>query len=205
MTWFKKYFKKTPNDNTWVWDSPIEDWGADYDFRTENVFEFDSWSRVPIPNDAIKPIYRSRSSVEKFKKLHCPPMGSEAVVDVVWEEIIRKFVPDDRIQFYPVRLIAHGKICDNFKWVIPFDRVESIDVKKSKFLNVFRSADGNTININVEKIVSKPGAMGKLHIARDITDAGHLLVSNDLRNALAETGEDSMFIRLRDFQPFIGR
>jgi hypothetical protein len=189
---------------TWVWEWPREDWGADYDYSVQNALELQSWSRMRIPMGSIKPIYRSKASVERFKSLHCPPMGSDAVVDDVWEKIILKFVPHDRIQFYPVRLIAqHGKTYDNFKWVIPFDRLECIDVEKSRFTTIDRTVNP-PIYLGLKKVIHRPGGIGKLHIARDVNLESHLLVSDELRDALAATGGSSMFYRPEDL-PIVGR
>jgi hypothetical protein len=182
---------------TWVWEWPSEDWGADFDYSNENALGFERYSHAPNAIGSVNPIYRSRTSIDKFKKLHCPPMGSHAVVDGVWESIILKFVPQERIQFYPVTLIARGKTCDDFKWVIPFDRVACIDTRKSTFTTVDETAVP-PIYLGLEKVVHIPGSMKGLHIARDKNVESHLLISDELRNALAETGEDSMFYRPED-------
>ena len=124
-------------------------------------------------------------------------MGSDPVVDEVWKRIILQFVPKDRVQFYPVRLTARGEICDDFMWVVPFDRVECIDTQKSKFTTIDKNEE-RTWYFGLEKVVHKPGCMKGLHIARDTHVNSHLLISDELRDALAATGEDSMFFRPED-------
>ena len=186
----------------WVWEFPSSDWGADFVY-TDECLGLEAQSADPIAEGSVLPIYKSRTSVKKFKQLHCPPMGSHTVVDDVWEDIILDFVPQDRIQFYPVRLIARGEICDEFKWVIPFDRVECLDTEKSKFTVVDRNRTP-PIFIGLEKVVHRPNCMGNLHLARDVNVNSHLLVSDALRDALAATGEDNMFYRPEDL-PIVGR
>jgi hypothetical protein len=186
----------------WVWEFPSSDWGADFIYTKESL-ELDTQSDVPIVGSGTVPTFTSRTSLKKFKQLHCPPMAHHTVVDDVWEDIILDFVPQDRIQFYPVRLIARGEVYDDFKWVIPFDRVECLDVDKSRFTVVDHNASP-TIYIGLEKVVHRPNCMGNLHLARDIHDTSHLLVSEALKDALAATGEDSMFYRPEDL-PLIGR
>lgn len=188
---------------TWVWERPQEDWTAWFDFSSESNLGLEQFSTVPIPLGSVKPVFRSKTSLKKFKKLHCPPMAPDSVVDDVWERIILQFIPRDRVQFYPVRLIARDEICDDFKWVIPFDQVECIDIKKSRFTTVDKTANP-PIYLGLKKVVHRPGGMGKLHIARDVNLESHLLVSDELRDALAATGESSMFYRPEDL-PIVGK
>ena len=182
---------------TWVWKSPQEDWTAWFDYSDENALGHERFTTAPIPPSSFKPVYLSETSLKEFKKLHCPPMGSDPVVDEVWQRIILQFVPRDRIQFYPVRLIARGEICDDFKCAIPFDRVECIDTQRSKFTTIDKNAE-RTLYLGLKKVVHRPGCMKGLHMARDIHVSYHLLVSEELRDALAATGEDSMFFRPED-------
>ena len=182
---------------TWVWERPQEDWTAHFDYSDENALGLEKFTTAPIPLGSIKPVYWSKTPLKKFKKLHCPPMGSDPVVDEVWQRIILQFVPRDRIQFYPVRLIARDEICDDFKWAVPFDRVECIDTQKSKFTTIDKNAE-RTWYFGLEKVVHRPGCMKGLHMARDIHIDHHLLVSDELRDALAATGEDSMFFHPED-------
>ena len=185
----------------WLWGSPIENntWGADFDYTASKPsVGIESLSTVPIPLGSVNPIFKSRVSLKRFKTLHCPPASSFILVDSVWEKIILEFVPRDRVQFYPVRLIARGEICDDFKWVIPFDRVRCIDLEKSRYRNRI-DKPGISYVFSLDSMVLKPGCMGPLHLARDEQDTTALYVSNELRNALATTGEDSMFYRPEEY------
>ena len=145
---------------------------------------------------------RSRASLKRFKKLHCPPIDTNPTIDKVWQDIILRFVPADRVQFYPVRLIARGEICDDYSWVIPFDRVRCIDLTRSDIGEggkVTSLKDSSlTLVFNVRKYVHKPGCLGDKNLARDEQDAPHLVISDELKEALAATGEDSMFFRPED-------
>ncbi len=189
----------------WVWQYPVEDGDLvldatiDYD-ASAPMAGHEHLSDVPI-NKAFLPVLRSRSSSKHFKKYHCPPMGAYKAIDKLWQSIILIYVPADRIQFLPMRLIARGEICDDFMWFIPFDRVRCIDLEKSDIRRKIIKGD-LTMLFDVRKYVHKPNCLGRLHLARDEQQRGHLLVSNELRDALAETGESSMFIQPEDIERF---
>jgi hypothetical protein len=189
----------------WVWQRPVEGlfWGGQFDYlASEPVSSSDYLSDDPLPIVTGKPIIRSRTSLKRFRKLHCPPIDSNPTIDRVWQDIILRFVPADRVQFYPVRLIARGEICDDYSWVIPFDRVRCIDLKRSDIGEngkVTSLKDPTlTLVFNVRKYVHKPGCLGGKHLARDEQDSIHLIISDELKEALAATGEDSMFFRPED-------
>jgi hypothetical protein len=85
--------------------------------------------------------------------------------------------------------------------VVPFDRVECIDTEKSTFTTIDKTPE-RTLYLGLGKVVHRPGCMKGLHLARDIHIDYHLLVSDELRDALAATGEDSMFFRAEDLPLF---
>jgi len=95
-------------------------------------------------------------------------------------------------------LNARGKVCDDFKWVIPFDRVRCIDPDKSEYGGRTDKPDISYVYF-LMRIVLKPGCMGDIHIARDEQAETILLVSDALRDALAATGEDGMFYRPENY------
>lgn len=188
----------------WVWNSTKEsdNWGADIDYEQSAPFsEIEAWSDIPLALDSGRAIYRSRSSLKRFKQFHCPPIGTKAIVDHVWRDIILKFVPANRIQFYPVRLVARGEICDDYMWVITFERARCIDVKRSIIVRKVESAE-RTVILGVEKFVHHDQCLGKLHLARDVELTSHLLVSDELKDALSATGESSMFYQPEDVVTF---
>jgi hypothetical protein len=184
----------------WIWLNPIEDdsWRAEFDDDSSlPILGSDYLSDSPMSIRSVLPVYRSGTSIEKFKSLHCPPFGTAPVVDAVWKSIISEFVPESRIQFISVKLISGEFETDKFSWAIPFDRVNCIDLQKSKFSSKIETQD-TTLIFGVEQIRHLRNCMGSAHLARDTHDIGHLLVSDQLKNALSETGEDSMFYRPED-------
>lgn len=184
----------------WVWDQPKEaaDWGADMDYPATAPLRGTEYLSGNWLDPAIhRPVFRSRTGLKKFKKLHCPPIDVTPAVDSVWRDIILKFVPKDRVQFLPIRLIARGEICDDYFWPIVMDRVYCIDPERSEITQKLQKRD-RLIIFGVRKFVHIPDCMGKLHLARDARMNSHLLVSNELKDALSATGEDSMFCHPQD-------
>jgi hypothetical protein len=180
----------------WVWSYTRESlkFGAKFDYEASApMANIEHLSSRRLDETTI-PVYKSRSPLRRFMNYHCPPLGGEPVADAVWKKIILKFVPKERIQFYPIRLIAGGEICDNYMWVIPFDRVTCIDLNKS---NVVRKIerDDLTMIFLVKDIVHYPNCLGGLHLARDRQKETHLLVSDELKEALSATGETGAFYR----------
>lgn len=178
----------------WTWQLPKEilEFGADYDYdASQPATSYEHFAEAPV-NPDLRPVFRSRSGLKRFKALHCPPISRQPVVDAVWRDIIRQFVPEDRIQFLPIRLIARGEICDDFMYAIPFDRRLCIDAKRS---NVGRKIEKEdlTLIFSVNTIVHHPNCLQGSHMARDLQINTHLVVSDELREALAATGEDSVF------------
>ncbi|PWW01518.1 hypothetical protein DFR52_102180 [Hoeflea marina] len=178
----------------WIWRDPEEilEFGTLYDYdASQPATNNEPFAEEPVdPN--LRPVFHSRSGLKRFKALHCPPFSGQPVVDAVWRDIIRTFVPADRIQFLPVRLIARGEVCDDFMYAIPFDRRLCIDAERS---NVRRKIDkgGMAIIFSVTGIVHHPDCLQGSHMARDLQLTTHLVISDELRGALAATGEDSVF------------
>lgn len=191
----------------WVWHSPKEvgSWGADIDYvLSAPLSDVDSFSSVPLDLSRGRAIYKSRSEIEKFTRLHCPPIGIYPVVDKVWQDIILRYVKPNRVQFYPVRLVARGKVCDDYSWVIPFDRVRCIDTQRSKISRKIEKPN-ITLIFGVEEYVHVDGCLGKKHLARDEQQTDHMVLSDELRDALAATGESSMFYRPEDVPTLFGK
>ena len=184
----------------WVWSHPKEDdeWGADLDIRLCPPMKGTEFLGDKRLDPAIyRPVFKSKTGLKKFKKLHCPPMDGTTAVDAAWRDIILKFVPEDRVQFLPIRLIARGEVCDDFFWPIVMARVYCIDPEKSVMTQQVKDETRFFI-FGVSKFVHIPGCLGKLHLARDARMSSHLLVSDQLKEALSATGEDSMFYRPED-------
>jgi len=174
------------------------DFGADIDYPASAPMhgtEYLGNERLdPATN---RPVFRSRTGLKKFKKLHCPPIYVTPAVDAVWRDIILKFVPEDRVQFLPIRLIARGEVCDDYFWPIVMDRVFCIDPERSEITRKLQD-ETRFIIFGVRKFVHIPDCLGSLHLARDARMNSHLLVSDELKEALAATGEGSMFFRPED-------
>lgn len=183
----------------WVWTRPRQE--TEFYADMDHDASLPAWGTEYLwdhPVDTkLLPVFRSKFGLKKFKPLHCPPIGVSPTVDQVWKDIILKFVPVERIQFLPVRLIARGEIFDQFMWVIPFDKVRCIDPIKSKITSKVERTD-ITLIFGIENIVHHPNCLGSLHLARDEQMPNHLLISNELKEALSATGEDSMFERPED-------
>ena len=179
----------------WIWDNPREflDFGAvSYGFDPEtNVKGLTEFATQRITIDT-RGIFKSRNSVKRFKALHAPPTSTTTTVDELWKDIILGFVPADRIQFIPAHIIARGETCDDFFVMIPFDRVIGIDKHRSEIRRMIENEHGTHI-FSIKKLVLLPDCLGGLHLARDKQMSSMLLVSDELKEALSATGQDSPF------------
>lgn len=188
---------KMSNSQTWIWYKPSEilDFGTTFDYKASlPATGYEIYSDKPV-DASLRPVYKSRSSLKRFKALHCPPFSDQPIIDTTWRDIILKFIPEDRIQFLPVILNARGETCEDFMYAIPFDRRICIDVTRS---NVVRKTekDGLTLIWQVRDIVHHENCLAGSHMARDPQYFHHLVISNELKEALAATGEDSVFWEL---------
>jgi hypothetical protein len=184
----------------WVWRDPIEylDLSASIDYQESGPDASYVYLRAQrVDPSKCRPVFRTRSKLQRFKRFHCPPIWVAPAVDVTWREIILKFVPEDRVQFLPIRLVASGEICDDYFWPIVMDRVHCIDPDKSIITRQLKD-DTRFFIFGVAKFVHIPNCLGKLHLARDSRMDSHLVVSNELKEALSATGENSMFFRPED-------
>ena len=184
----------------WVWDLPREtEFDADFDYKASAPMDFTEYlSDKPI-DASLLPVFRSRSKLSRFKKLHCPPFSASIAIDSTWKTIIEQFVPPSRVQFLPIRLIARGEICDDYMWVIPFDRVTCIDKDKSVVTRKHETPN-RTLIFGVHSIVHFPDCLGNLHLARDTQRSSHMVISDELKIALSATGQDSPFYRPEDVE-----
>jgi hypothetical protein len=177
----------------WIWEGAreIAEFGASIDYlASAQATGMEYLSTSPVDID-LKAIYRTRNALSRFKKLHSPPIGSIPAVDQLWIGIILKFVPRDRVQFLPTRLIGRGEICDDYFTLVTFDRVRAVDLEKSEVTRKIKKPD-ITYVFGIKEIVFKEGGLNGLHLARD-EQTDHLLVSNQLKEALSATGQDSVF------------
>ncbi len=124
------------------------------------------------------------------------------IVDKVWRDIILRLVPEDRIQFLPTRLIARGETYDDFLHMVPFDRVACIDRNRSELTN-YRENEHGFMIFAARKIVLLPDCLGTCHLARDKQMNSLMLVSDQLKEALSATGQDSVFYRPEEFSSFL--
>jgi hypothetical protein len=184
----------------WVWDQPKEaaDWGADMDYSASAPMHGTEYLNGKwLDPEFYKPVFRSRTSLKKFRRLHCPPIDVSPAVDSVWRDIILEFVPEDRVQFLPIRLVARGEVCDDYYWPIVMDRVVCIDPERSVVTRQLKD-ESRFFIFGVSKFIHFPECMGNRHLCRDARMESHLLVSDELKEALAATGENSMFYRPDD-------
>lgn len=185
----------------WIWGSPREtaDFGAiDYGFdpipNVKGLTKFAS-ERITINTRAT---FKSRNSASRFTALHAPPTSTTVTIDRTWQDIILAFVPRDRVQFLPARIIARGENCDDFSVLIPFDRVIGIDKRRSEIQRIIENEHGTHI-FSIKKLVLLPECLGNLHLARDKQMDSMLFVSNELKEALSATGQDSCFYSVDEY------
>jgi hypothetical protein len=187
------------NSNIWIWDSAreVSDFGANMDYLASSPADgLEQFSRVPVDNK-LHPVYRTQNALRRFRKLHSPPfIGGVPIVDQLWQDIILKFVPHDRIQFLPVQLIARGETCDDYCCMIAFDRVRVVDLEKSDITRKIEKP-GITYVFGIKNIILKDDGLNGFHVARD-EQTKHLLVSNALKMALSDTGQDSVFYTAKE-------
>jgi hypothetical protein len=160
-----------------------------------------SWSDTALDASTGTPVYRSKSKLAEFRQYHCPPFSAAIVIDEVWREIISRFVPSNKIQFFPVRLFARDGVTDEFSWVIPFDRAECIDIKKSEITNKIEKP-GLFYVLNMKTFYHVPGCLCGKHIARDKHMESHLVVSDTLKEALCTTGQCDVFRKPEDMSDY---
>jgi hypothetical protein len=148
------------------------------------------------------PLFKTRGKLDKFVNLHCPPIGTDPVVDDLWQSIIRRFAGPKHVGFLPIQLNGRNGTTRKFSWVVCFDEVECIDAKKSKIR--WQNKRSKIVD-EIDEFVHVNGCLGELHIARDKLDAKHIVISEELHDALADTGESAMFFRPKDVPTFYGK
>ena len=188
----------TPSRQIWIWDIPRREatLAANIDYLASDPATGSEYlSNGPV-DTSLRPIYRSRNALRRFREFHSPPIEVTPAVDELWREIILNFVPQDRVQFLPIRLIAHGETCDDYFMLIAFDRVRAVDLEKSEITSKLEKP-GITLIYGMKTVVLKPNGLGGLHLARD-EQSRHLLVSDELKQALSTTGQDSVFYKPED-------
>ncbi|TPK59210.1 hypothetical protein FJ546_22235 [Mesorhizobium sp. B2-4-19] len=188
----------------WVWydriDTDFEP--AQFDYNSP-VRIADTLSSLPIDIALGRPLFRAKSKLENFEKLHCPPTGDPPAVDLLWQEIILRFVPQELVQFFPITLVARNGETQKFSWVLPLSRVRCIDPNRSDVTSKIEKP-GITLIISCNHYIHYENCLGNIHLARDEQQLNHIVVSDQLRDALAETGESSMFFRPEQV-PTLGR
>ena len=187
----------------WVWDAtlntPFNPAEFDYD---SPVQPSEAISSVRLDTSRGPAIFRTRNKVGKFEALHCPPVSSPPAVDSVWQEIILRYVPQDLVQFYPIILVGRDGVSRKFSWVVPLSLVRCIDPERSNVL-IKEEKPNITLIFFCDYYVHHENCLNSLHLARDEQQSTHLVLSDQLRDALAATGESSMFYRPEDL-PMIG-
>ncbi len=184
----------------WIWDVPREYYDFDavfYGFEPDvDVKGLPQFARAPFPPGTIAN-FKSRYSRKRFLNLHCPPTNV-VTVDRLWRDIILGFIPADRIQFVPARIMARGQACDDFFVMIPFDRVIGIDKHRSAISSMIENKHGTHI-FSFDKLVLLPNCLGGLHLARDKQAVTMLYVSDELKNALSATGPSNPFYTVGEY------
>ncbi len=190
---------------TWVWYFQSGANAAEFDYKSPIPVYETFWGRPLDPARGPARFRAHHSYFSDLQALHCPPVNEgPPLVDDVWRKIIRKFSPEDRIQFYPATIRSKAYHIEKYSWIIPFDRVRCIDINRS---HVTSKIDKPNITLiySCDFYVHIPSCLGTSHIARDEQQTGHLIVSDQLHDALAETGEASMFYRPQDLPQIFQR
>lgn len=188
----------------WVWYETIDEVlrPAELDPRC-NISETQTFATHRLDQNSIKPVYRTRASIARFDKWHCPPFSGCVAVDQLWQEIILKHVDEKLIQFVPITLIGRDGQSSRFSWLVPFSRVRCIDPLRSNVL-IKKELPEITYILLCDYYVHHERCLGELNLARDEQKLSHIVLSDLLRDALATTGEKSMFYRPEDV-PTVGR
>jgi hypothetical protein len=143
-------------------------------------------------------VYKTGARLASVDRHHCPPvLASDPIIDDVWIDIIYGFVPKERIQIIPLEVRCKDGISKKYSLVSPLDQVLCIDPSRSSVSLKIEKED-ITLIFACKKFVHHPNCMGDSHFAADKQMSSYLLISDGLRDALASTGESSMFYQPRD-------
>jgi hypothetical protein len=186
----------------WHWTPETSFPPAEFDFNSP-VDEIAALSDTLLDDSRGYPVFRTGSKLAHFETLHCPPVGIYPVVDDVWRKIVLQYVPSSLVQFYPVTLVARDGTTRKFAWVVPFSRVRCIDPTRSD-VTIKKEKPNITLIFHCNYFVHHDHCLGDLHLARDQQMPSHMVLSDSLQEALAATGESSMFYRPENL-PTLGR
>jgi hypothetical protein len=177
----------------WIWTSPPSEqtsvW-VDYDDKNSSFKSSDVLSDRLLPADAGTPILRvKRWKMDRIRAFRClPTTASAPVIHREFVDLISRYAGPDEVQFYPVLVKTFDDVSGDYSFVIPFNRVVCTDVEKSKIrLWIIPGKMGH----GFEKIVHHPNCLRDFAIARDECFE-HVLVSNELREALLATGDKGL-------------
>ncbi|SFU06680.1 hypothetical protein SAMN05518861_111124 [Mesorhizobium sp. YR577] len=157
--------------------------------------QFKSFERAPLTLGT--PAFKIKAPLKSVEKLHCPPVGLPPAVDVVWQQIILNYVPQDLVQFIPIRINCRDGTSERYSLVLPLAPVRCIDPERSDVTSKIERED-TTLIFGCDFYVHHPDCLNGNHLARDEQKPSHIVISNELRDALAATGESSMFYQPED-------
>lgn len=182
----------------WVWYGRLDTSfpPAEIDERSPvHPSAFRSFERAPLALGI--PIFKMRASLKPVEQLHCPPVGVPPAIDADWQRIILKYVPADLVQFYPIKIACRDGTSEKFSLVLPLAKVRCIDPQRSDVTSKVER-DDITLIFGCDFYVHHPHCLFGNHLARDEQKTSHIVVSDELRDALASTGESSMFYQPED-------
>lgn len=83
---------------TWVWKYPREtaEFGADFDYHASLPISGGAFYNAKHIDPALRPVYKSRTGLKKFKMLHCPPLEDSVAIDPEKSDITSKTQKPDR-------------------------------------------------------------------------------------------------------------
>ncbi|MCZ8181648.1 MAG: hypothetical protein O9322_01645 [Beijerinckiaceae bacterium] len=175
----------------WIWwgvpEHGIERAQLDYDTYIGKQYPVLTVKRVP--DGALGcPVFVTSSSSSKFENRRCPPVSNGIVIDKTFVEIILSFENKEFVQFYPIKIKAGGIYVNDYFFIFVNTHVNCIDYQSMGEEKIVYF-DENPIVMEARQFKHLKGCLGGRHIARECLHPSHLIVSNDLKNALVATGE----------------
>ncbi len=195
----------------WIWDSIAVDeermpvWVSE-DFEASTVqgyrFRYDPASDPKIfPHPSKwkgKAVFGVRFGPKRVEALSCLP--PTPLIDDKLRKIVRKFVPDDEVFFYPSELhMRGGEITPRFKVLIPLISHICIDEEQCEGIGRFEHSLDHVSGWRTAKHL--PNCLKGHHMVRDLIYPGHIVISDELKTALEATGDPGLaFHRIEEFQ-----
>jgi hypothetical protein len=177
----------------WIWTLPPDEQIsvlAEYDHENSSFESYKVLTNSPLPVTSGTAILRVRRyKLQRVLTFGCLPSTSSApIVNARFRNLIADQTDNRDVQFYPVQILATDERTDEYCFVIPLRHVPCTDLEKSKITGW--TVPGVSA-YDYENLRHKEDCLGNLQIARD-TVLRHILVSNNLRDALLSTHDKGL-------------